>query len=371
MLTQAPTLQSAMASSVPAPPLDLPGQPEGSRASHVDGLRGIAALWVVLFHVRGGGHLPTLIAAMPAWMVDVFFQAGELGVDIFFVLSGFVMALVVDGKAFGTRNVLPFLGRRLVRLSPPLYFSMAAVLAFAWLKSRTVGGEFLLPSLTDVLAQATYLHGFFQVPLLNGVYWTLGIEVQFYVVFALLMAGITALVGPPRVDALRAQMGFVLLVFASLWPLGVLTGPGWTGGFLPYWYAFWLGACIRWRAHLGVCLPVAVALFLVCDVVLGNGSLVVAAITGWLLLEGTGTSALRAALASRVVLFVGTVSYSLYLLHPPVTGAAFNLAHRLLPHTVAGETVALGVVIVSCVAAAYVGYRLVEMPSMRWSKRVR
>ena len=63
------------------------------RFSFVDALRGIAALAVVLFHAFEGNHIPQLIPVMPRWITDII-DHGNLGVAIFFVLSGFVIAQV-------------------------------------------------------------------------------------------------------------------------------------------------------------------------------------------------------------------------------------------------------------------------------------
>lgn len=360
-----------MPSTDAVPPPTSRGQHAEVRTSHVDGLRGLAAIWVVLFHAHEGGHLHALVATLPSGVVDVVFRAGYLGVVVFFVLSGFVMAHVVNDQPLGTHGALLFMGRRLVRLTPPMYASIGVVLALAWVKHRAIGGDFAWPSAATLLAHATYLHGVLAVPELSSVYWTLGIEVQFYAAFALLMVVVTSAKGQGRVNTLRAQLGFVLLVFTSLWPLGVLIQPGWTGSLLPYWYAFWLGACVRWRAHLAAFLPLALGLLWVSGLWLQKPTLVVAALTGWVLFEGVGTARLRALLSAPALLFVGMVSYSLYLLHNPVTGAAFNLMFRIVPRTPAGESVALVGVTAICLAVAYGAHWLVEVPSIRLSKRIR
>jgi len=61
------------------------------RFAFADSLRGIAALWVVLFHLSKGDHIDQLIASLPKFLKPILFNSGGLGVAIFFVLSGYVM----------------------------------------------------------------------------------------------------------------------------------------------------------------------------------------------------------------------------------------------------------------------------------------
>ena len=114
-----------------------------NRLSYADGVRGLAALWVVLFHASEGGHIEHLKSALPDFITVAVFDWGHLGVAVFFVLSGFVMAHTVRKydftPAFGTRFML----RRLARLTPPYYASIIFVLAYvagkAMLKAGRIG----------------------------------------------------------------------------------------------------------------------------------------------------------------------------------------------------------------------------------------
>lgn len=76
----------------------------------VDALRGVAALAVALFHFSGQLSSPLALA---------FKSYGWLGVDVFFVLSGFVISLSLQGKGYALKDFPAFLLRRLVRLEPP------------------------------------------------------------------------------------------------------------------------------------------------------------------------------------------------------------------------------------------------------------
>jgi len=71
----------------------------GSRLAFADGIRGLAALWVVLFHTSKGRHVDHLMAVLPTWFNSLVFDWGHLGVALFFVLSGFVMMHSLRGLA--------------------------------------------------------------------------------------------------------------------------------------------------------------------------------------------------------------------------------------------------------------------------------
>ncbi len=98
----------------------------------VDALRGIAALWVVLFHAYEGKHITQVAARLPRWAL-VFFESGHFGVPIFFVLSGFVIAHSVSRHTVGMSFIVRFAVRRAVRLDPPYWASIVLVIGLGML----------------------------------------------------------------------------------------------------------------------------------------------------------------------------------------------------------------------------------------------
>ena len=119
------------------------------RLAFADGLRGLAALWVVLFHLAGGNHIDNLVAHIPKLSL-ILFYAGHLGVAIFFVLSGFVMMHIMSPYQVDMRYGGRFLLRRLIRLSPPYYFAIFVAIFFLVLKSKLVGGDVHIPSIREI-----------------------------------------------------------------------------------------------------------------------------------------------------------------------------------------------------------------------------
>jgi peptidoglycan/LPS O-acetylase OafA/YrhL len=149
-----------------------------SRISVVEALRALASISVALFHFCNelnstGAHLVT--------------EYGWLGVDVFFVISGFVIPLSLYGRGYRLRDFPPFLLRRLVRLEPAYLVSIAAVVIL-WHASNAAPG-FRGPAPNYSFPQLAS-HLFYIVPLtsyewLQPVYWSLAYEFVFYITVGL------------------------------------------------------------------------------------------------------------------------------------------------------------------------------------------
>ena len=105
---------------------------QGSRFVFVDGLRGIAAMSVVLFHAVEGNHITALYAALPLPLA-LPLRYGNYGVAIFFVLSGFVIAHSLSSKNMTVGAAGCFMLKRSVRLDPPYWFAILLVIGFSTL----------------------------------------------------------------------------------------------------------------------------------------------------------------------------------------------------------------------------------------------
>ncbi|MGZ5036690.1 MAG: acyltransferase family protein [Usitatibacter sp.] len=162
----------------------------------LDGLRGVALLWVVLFHVhvlRIAGD-PWMALADRARWAGALLGSGYLGVDLFFLLSGFLLAL--PWLARGLRgapapSAREFYIRRVRRIVPAYYVQLA--LLFAVVLPLLRGWDYwrsdLYVYLYNLAAHAAFLHN--TTPLssgsmgVNGALWTLAVEAQFYLLLPL------------------------------------------------------------------------------------------------------------------------------------------------------------------------------------------
>jgi len=349
--------------------------PESVRYRLIDALRGIACLAVVLYHAKEGGHLAALVTAAPAWFGQLL-NHGDSGVSIFFVISGFVIAHSMLRDEVGGAYVGRFLLRRSLRLDPPYWAAIALALAAAWVSARTVPGkEFAMPGAGNLLLHVTYLVDLARAPLINPVYWTLCMEIQFYLTFALLMwgaAGVRARLGDGRgLDLVLWSSAAVAALWITPWaPFHV------HGLFLERWYLF-LGGVLAWRAvHGGSARQWAVAagyaLLLAILLVLFSGTAhdLVGVATMVLILVCGRTGQLASVSGGSLMQWLGLISYSLYLTHNTITGAMFRIGYRITGRTAATEALWLLVVVVGCCLFAWVFYLVFERAGLRWSKLV-
>jgi peptidoglycan/LPS O-acetylase OafA/YrhL len=321
----------------------------GPRIQIVDALRGVAAMAVGLFHFTLGN--PSFLSSGPLYSSGVY---GWAGVDAFFVISGFIIPTALAASNYHLRSYFTFLLRRIVRLDPPYLVSVILVVVLNYLAAMApgyAGGHFAV-SWTKLLLHVGYLNGLMGVPWYGVVYWTLAIELQFY----LLMGAIFPLVSSRRevigfaIPALLTAASFVVRDQAYLLAFGC---------------PFAMGIVVyRFRAKL-----------------LGSGgfflqtSLIAAGTWFTLGLVPMAVGLVSAGLIAfvdlpeiRFVQFLGAISYSFYLLHVPVGGRVINLATRLN----LSELGKLGAVTVASglsLVAAYVLYRLVEVPAHRLARR--
>ncbi len=183
---------------LPAPPGDLLTVPTTAESTHasesgrerriivpaIDGFRGLAALSVVLYHVCYAAGLPALGGARSILM------SGYMGVDFFFVISGFVLFLpvVIAGGRFG--DVRAYAVRRAARIVPAYYVALVAVVILQPLLNpeRTplpwntkAGALSFLVHLSFLQHSLGVLRGYPEGFIVLGVAWTLSLEVTFYV----------------------------------------------------------------------------------------------------------------------------------------------------------------------------------------------
>ena len=335
----------------------------------IDGLRAVAVISVILFHIHAN-----------------LLPGGFLGVDIFFVISGYLITGIIQRELAEQRfSLLNFYQRRAKRILPAFLFMLAAcTAACVWLLTPDDFIAYLRSLRSSLLFGANLFFaqsgGYFDIqsaekPLLH--IWSLSVEEQFYFVFPLLIwlvhkyrpkytvhAVIAMIIASllsglpyyeadayylPQVRAYELLFGSLAAVFTS----GKSANPAARTGLQHE-----IAACTAAVAILAcLCLPK--------ETLPGGGyieRIVICGATAWLM--ASGNSKISRVLAWKPFVAVGLISYPLYLWHWPVLA--------LLRYVYMDNVLPVSVVIVSMagvVLASWISYRWVENP-IRHSKKL-
>jgi peptidoglycan/LPS O-acetylase OafA/YrhL len=346
---------------------------DAKRYVFIDALRGFAALAVVLFHVAKSTMVSGIDPYLPTFVTTAALN-GVAGVFVFFVLSGFVIAHCTCREEVTASFAARFMVRRSVRLDPPYWASMLlAVLLGALPAIVDASKSYVLPSVWDVFLHVTYLVTLVGGQEIDAVYWTLCLEIQFYLVFLLVMGAVTTLTRVlGREHALNAVL-WTCVVVADLWPLG------WApfqvrGLFLEHWYMFLAGVLV-WRARDGALRAVvpAVGNLVVLGLVLshrGDYPALVGILSAAVILLVAMRGRLTTLLRHRHLQLLGAMSYSLYLVHNPVLATVFRFGYWITGRSLAFEVFWLVTALAACLVTAWVFHRLIELPSLRLSRHI-
>lgn len=337
-------------------------------------------------------HWGNVFAARRPWAASVDQLGCWVGVDLFFVISGFVItaSLAESTAVLGPAPALrQFFIKRCFRLWP-LAWSVALLLAFSswlWPRAALLGepaanfsalfGVFL--HLANLLAYSVHAGwGWFSTMPADsyGVYWSLSLEEQFYAGYALLFF---LLRGSPRACiALGLTLLLVQLPWARPFPsIGWffrLDGLAW--GCLLFWWrrplAVYLATLPSLFGRLLAPLAVVVAVVLAPRISALPGGIsllaLACAVPIALASPARGQSLSLGHVGNRVLEYCGSRSYSLYLVHMP--------AMRLLqcigepaPGNASNDFLYMMVALVTMVGAAEAGFRLIETPCRQWGRR--
>ncbi len=332
-------------------------------------LRALAATLVVVSHsLHDSGYIAAQIG-QPA--IDFPYFDGGFGVDIFFVISGFIMIYTTAGSFGQPGAASTFLKRRFARIAP-LYWLMTAAL----ISVSVVAPKFLnvpIENWRSIVSSCLFIpdiRGSGEVRPILAAGWTLNYEMFFYAIFA------CCLTLPLRRGVIWLSGFFVVLaLFGSLFALPGIVLPFWANSIiLEFIFGVLIGlACLAKRSLSATAALTLAALAVVLATALGPW-------WGWnqilprLFYGGVPAALLVAAAALgpslsptrfvTLLVAIGDASYSLYLTHPFVIRPFRNLWIAL--H---GSSLPLGLYVVVCVFVAIAGaiviYRLVEKPLTR------
>ncbi len=332
----------------------------------VDALRGLSALGVMTYHFGTGDLERPLSIALSSYATRLF-EHGWIGVHVFFTLSGFVIAHSIGRREMTWTRALRFVFRRQVRLDPPYWFAIAAGTAIPLLWRMHLRGDHrFVPGPRLILAHVLYLYDLLGMRPINDVFWSLAIEVQFYLVFVLLLAF------GRRVPRVLPWLLTASAIQSLRWTLAWAFPHAWC---TQHWYLFALGALVAWaldgrtRAWLPALLSVACiaagARFDRLEPVAGG-------LVALLLLVAGLRGSLGTWLSARPLQFLGAVSYGVYLLHNFVgSQTRWLLGGRFRPGTPGGATGILVSAVLASILVAWGLHRTIEGWSIRMAARIR
>lgn len=340
----------------------MSGEPHPIRyRPDIDGLRAIAVIAVVLFHAE-----------------LVSFPAGFMGVDVFFVISGFL----ITGILVQDTSITRFYQRRARRILPALFVMLLAIIAVGLAMllphdlstvARTICATLLFGSNIAFWRMANYFaHETQTWPLLHT--WSLGVEEQFYIVFplvvrfirirgrafALLLTALALMSFAAAVYAVGHRNGTIAFYLVPFRAWELLVGSILATGAIPPLKRWWARSLAGLAGLVAILLPMATSL--VALPFPGLGALLPVFGAAGLLWAGSGGKHLISpVLSCKPMIFVGLISYSLYLWHWPVLAFARYWAIEPLTPWQASAAVVVSFLL------ATLSWRFVERPFRRAS----
>jgi peptidoglycan/LPS O-acetylase OafA/YrhL len=346
----------------------------------IDGLRGIAAIIVVFYHLYG--NLKQQVSSWLPSILDTLLSHGNIGVQIFFVISGFVIAYSVGDKQINLRYIGRFALRRSIRLDPPYWLSIITAIFLTYLSTALFSEIHReLPSTIKILTHLVYMQDMLGYGNINAVYWTLCLEVQFYLLFIILIGILQKINGANSTRLILKRIWIKLLLFI----LGILSICNYFDiysvdikhTFLPYWHNFFLGIlicwCIRgwlnplyflafWTTLLGF------AVFFEYDT-----NALTSLVTSMAVFIAGVRDQLSKIFSSTIYQYLGKISYSLYLFHPIVGWRVISLGKRYLGPELSmleGTALFISGIMVS-IFISHAVFMYVEKPTMAFSRRIK
>ena len=343
------------------------------RLKYLDSLRGLAAMTVVLQHIVEGILRHTLVENHIRTVLEILFRYcfnwGRFGVVLFFLLSGFVIPFSLRGPS----AIRKFVIRRLFRLYPAYWFSLIlAVLAGAFV----TGQQFFT---ITILANLTMLQEFTGKQNVVPAYWTLSVEILFYLLCALVYYKSAPLRPTTVVWTIAANLAIAMIfvaigqVFHRHFPLG-----------LPLHIALmFFGTTLRQASFensafakeaipkllvvFAVVIPCTQFFSIIKDDANSFDNPTAFTAAYFLALAVFMFSVQRRSFVGPVSGYLGKISYSIYLVH----GIVLSVAAPLLMLTPPWGAAAFAVtVFISTIAISILSFHLIERPAMDWGAKL-
>ncbi|NRD20146.1 acyltransferase [Winogradskyella eckloniae] len=303
---------------------------KSDRLYHLDLIRFIAALYVVFYHYCFRGFAKDNFSILQFEPLEGFSKYGYLGVDLFFIISGFVILLSIRNS-----NLIDFCISRFTRLYPAFWFCVITTALIIVL----FGSPIFKVSLNQFLFNLTMLNGFFGIEHVDGVYWSLVVELKFYILVGIVLFF-------KKLKYIKF-LGYILLAISILQliiPFAVapkflqaiyyITFARWNPYFVAGMFFFLMKSEHNILKNL---IPVIIAYFISLryailtiehrNALYGYGfshEIVIALITLFFIIIFLISTNKLQALNKRIFMSLGVLTYPLYLLHQNIGYIIFN-----------------------------------------------
>jgi len=320
-------------------------------------LRGLASVLVMLFHFFNYKIVDQNNSY--SYFLDINFineitSFGFLGVQIFFVISGFIIPFSLYQQDFKIFSFPKFLLKRILRIDPPYIVSIIGVLVLAFFSSKSSfykGTEFKF-DLVQILSHFGYFNSFINKPYLNNVYWTLALEFQYYILISLIFPLlINKNFYVRNITLFLLNLSIFIPTNESIFNYVTFFAIG-ISGFLLYKNVFCLNEFI-FSTFISVILTIYFFKWFY---------IAVALITLLIILKSN--------MSFKIGNFFGKISYSLYLFHTIIGWKLINLSSRFFTSTESRIVIMIAIILLT-ILFSYISYLILEKPFIKLSKKIK
>lgn len=318
----------------------MPAQINQTKIENIEVTRGLASLGVCVVHM---GMLAEY-NSYPA--VNYIVNSGQLGVIMFFIISGFIMPYSLYKNNYKINDFFRFIIKRSIRIDPPYYILLALTLLFL-IKSEQI-------NLKNIIYNIFYLVPFVKTSYwYDTIFWTLGIEIQFYIILGLCYPLL-----------MKLKMPYLIIILLLCFHSGKFAGWADRRFILAYGHFFALGflAFLVKVKKIPTNFGIGLLIFLCLEMafLIAIRYVVICLFTILLIM-------VVPPIKNRIMTFLAKISYSLYLVHMLVASIALPW---LLPITI-NPLLTFIVLIMISICGAGIYYFLVEQHFVALSRRLK
>lgn len=313
----------------------------------IESLRAFAALAVLLFHfVSYFNGEKFIVESQTIREVSSF---GAQGVELFYIISGFVIAYSLTKNAYTIRNYGQYILKRFLRILPVYWLALASTYAVVFVIGKLYWGSSIVPDLKEVIGNAFFIVDLVNEKWVNPVFETLAVEMQFYILIGLLFPLLSkntvlkySVLTCWMIAAYFTRDSYTVLMNAPFFITGILLfdvyqkKSDWAASSFIVGISIFLSLYYPWDD------VVILAITILCFT--------------WLKPSFKWSN------------WVGNFSYSIYLTHGLIGGWILYYLSGYLEHL--SPWLMIAVATIASVIGGYIFYRIIEIPAIKWSRSI-